>query len=477
MLEVISRDTYSDETRGRSRREKADDREDGHENKGFLSRRGRSSSRSRENGKKGVLKEIRRSVSRSVSRVRSKIREKTSQRHGDETQEASNRYKLPKLPLPGKGKIKSGNENKLPPKVEKPKDDPEEEFRKIMRERGLLVESEVRTDSEKGTDFCNEASLNQIKSVDSVEILKKNSNKQEEVDRYGLNSLTESEIKSLDEGNTNLHVACLLHHPSKTIFQHLKRDNNLAKIKNRANETPLHYAAMDRKGANQDVVDLLLKIYPEAVKLPNIQKSLPVHLACMAGAPSSYIIENFLKIYPGAVMVQSDFPLMFDESMVVEQPNQSFDESTDGTVFAPYDFNDHNITAVQTIASLFACAAPNQAAIELREERYRKKEQFQQKLNRYKVSEDPMIETGFSPLHLAVLNNASSAIIEKLIKADRLCLHLKTSQGRTALDCAQYIVKQHWLYGSETDNVTQNIFATIDLLETEVRKEKERFIH
>lgn len=53
------------------------------------------------------------------------------------------------------------------------------------------------------------------------------------------------------------------------------------------------------------------------------------------------------------------------------------------------------------------------------------------------IDEDDGIETDLTPLHLAVLNNASPDAIGSLLNANSFCLNLRTSKGRTAMDIAK----------------------------------------
>merc|ERR1719223_1384620 len=82
----------------------------------------------------------------------------------------------------------------------------------------------------------------------------------------------------------------------------------------------------------------------------------------------------------------------------------------------------------------------------------------------------PKIETGFSALHLAVMNGADPEIIELLIDTNPRCVHIKTTRGRTALDCGQYIVRHHWLYGTDDEKAVLNTFAAIEILEEAAKK-------
>lgn len=288
-----------------------------------------------------------------------------------------------------------------------------------------------------------------------------------------IDTLSDHQVMRLDDKNTVMHAACLLHHSSEDIIDRLGEDPSLAFELNGADELPLHYAAMDKKGVNHDVLKKLLRINPEGVKQRNIQNSLPVHLACMAGAPSQYALKTFLKMYPKSVMIQSDFPLLFERDMLEpmdrDKGNSPDDDDSDSDIIA---YKPHQITKTSGIASFFACAAPSQAELELAYEAEKRKEEVNAKYpanNNYE--EGPQIETGFTPLHLAVMNSAKPAAIQILVETNPKCVHLKSSKGRTALDCAQYIIRQHWLYGSDDEGTVENTFAAIEILENIGRNE------
>jgi hypothetical protein len=411
--------------RVRSRSRAGDDRDDG-EKGGFLRGRSRSSSRQRSTQKKGgVMKTIR----RSLSRVRQGKKESKEERDYRSNPGKANDGHLPPM-APGSNR---------PPRQETKKEDLDE-VERILAERGLLAEH------------------------DDLDIPEPKM-KEEESTGGGLDSLKDNDVMKLDAKNTTMHAACLLHHSSDTIIERLENEPDLARFINNANESPLHYAAMDKQGVDKDVFKKLITLYPEAVKQPNVQNSLPIHLACMVGAPSTYVIKTFLKMYPKAVMMQTDFPLMFEDDMMDKSNSnddssvKSEDSSLFDEEFAPY--TPKQTTAASGIASMFACAAPHQAAIEMAENARAKRREGRS----IKTETGPKTETGFSALHLAVMNRADSTTIESLLNVNPNCLHLKTSRGRTALDCAQYIVRQHWLYGSDDEESVQNTFGAIEVME------------
>lgn len=225
---------------------------------------------------------------------------------------------------------------------------------------------------------------------------------------------------------------------------------------------------MDKKGVNHDVLKKLLRTNPEGVKQRNVQNSLPVHLACMVGAPSQYSLKTLLKMYPKSTMIQSDFPLLFEKDMNETIDDDDSIDSDDDDEFVTY--KPATNTKPSGIASFFACAAPSQAELELFQESERRKQQ--NKVDEEEVDDAPQIETGFSPLHLAVINSAGPSAIQTLVDTNPNCIHLKSSQGRTALNCAQYIVKQHWLYGTDDEGAVQNTFTAIEILEEAEKNER-----
>ncbi len=276
-----------------------------------------------------------------------------------------------------------------------------------------------------------------------------------------IDNLKDHDVMQLDEKNTVIHVACLIHHKTRDILDRLEEDPSLAFQLNNAEELPLHYAAMDKKGVNHEVLKKLLTVNPEAVKQRNVQNSLPIHLACMVGAPSKTALKTFLKMYPKSAMIQSEFPLLFERDMI-ESVDESPSYDSDDDDFVAY--SPRQVTKTSGLASYFACTSPNQAELELMEEAAKRRKE-EANIDEEEIDDGPQIETGFSPLHLAVMNSAHPSIIELLVKISPKCIHLKTSKGRTALACAQYIVRQHWLYGTDDEGVVQNTFAAIEILE------------
>lgn len=279
-----------------------------------------------------------------------------------------------------------------------------------------------------------------------------------------IDTLKTHDVMQLDESNTVMHAACLLHHNEEDILERLEEDPSLAFEVNRVKELPLHYAAMDKQGVSSNVFKKLLEINPDGVKNANVQESLPIHLACMVGAPSLGVIKTFLKMYPKSVMMKSEFPLLFEKDMLAhtQDGGDSYDSDDDSDILA---YKQQQPVPQSGIARFFACGAPTQAELEFISESQARKHDLEKN-----YSEDsfdgPDIETGFTPLHLAVMNNAHPLVVEAIIKTDPECLNVKTNKGRTPMDCANYLVNQHILYGDDNDDgPIKNTFAAVELME------------
>ena len=220
--------------------------------------------------------------------------------------------------------------------------------------------------------------------------------------------------------NTNdsaLHIACHQHYTDDLITDILlKEDPNLVFWENAQKELPLHSAMRDikeigdtgQKGVSEKVLDKLLYLNEDAVRHLNFQDCLPIHIACQCGSVNEPAIKRLLKIYPESVMVQSKIALPFDETMKVEDSDEPSHAVEESTYFGLFQYLLH---------------------------------QFQNPIgicgNKEEDNSDPM-ETNFSPLHLAILNNASPNIVDHILAlGNAYCLNLKTSTGRTAMDIAK----------------------------------------
>lgn len=278
-----------------------------------------------------------------------------------------------------------------------------------------------------------------------------------------IDELRGHDVMQLERKNTVIHVACLLHYNADEIIQRLTSEPSIAFERNEANELPLHYAAMDKKGVENEVLKCLLNTNPKGVKQPNIQNSLPIHLACMVGVPSLTALKTLLKLYPKSVLIQSDFPLLFQKDMMVlEDENSNSEEDDDDMIENEVEYVAEPLNQSNGFVSMLENMLPIQA--DLRVVQKKKKVQVDTTEENL-IDEGPLVETGFSPLHLAILNNAHPTAVKMIVRTDPSCIRLKTSLGRTARHCADYIIKQHWLYGADDEASVENTLQSIEILE------------
>lgn len=281
-----------------------------------------------------------------------------------------------------------------------------------------------------------------------------------------IDELKGHDVMQLDSKNTVVHVACLLHYNAAEIIKRIESEPSIAFERNDANELPLHYAAMDKKGVDNEVLKCLLNVNPKGVKQPNIQNSLPIHLACMIGVPSKTALKTFLKLYPKSVLVQSEFPLLFQKDMMVSDDENlnGYDDDEEEEEYSDDDVENvtESLNRSTGIVSMLENMLPLHSDLEVVQS---VKKRVKQNKEKNLCDEGPQVETGFSPLHLAILNNAHHTAVQMIVTTDPSCIRLKTSMGRTAQHCADYIVKQHWLYGADDEASVENTLKSIEILE------------
>ena len=232
-----------------------------------------------------------------------------------------------------------------------------------------------------------------------------------------------AEFTSIDPNNTPLHIACLTHYPSRFILDHLlKSDVDMAvATENSSGELPIHYAVMDKKGVDPLVFEALIERFPESVEHTNIDDSLPIHVACQVGAPSLYTVKKLLEINPEFVMVQNDLQVELDDGTPEEEDN--------GGIFS-------NIGAM-------LCT-----------------DWFQKDATHL-----VRFETGWTPLHLAVVNGAPPEVIETIIEANVDCMNVMTNKNRTPLECANGVIINAVLHDVPMYKV-QNTFNAIEVMQS-----------
>lgn len=229
-----------------------------------------------------------------------------------------------------------------------------------------------------------------------------------------------AEFPTTDPNNTPLHIACLTHYSERFIMEHLlKEDSNDVETENSDCELPLHYAVKDKQGVHHDVLETLIKLYPGSVRHPNIDGSLPVHVACQAGVPSIYAFKRLVELYPDSLLYESDICIPIDD----EEP--------------------------ETDAGCIRLAISELFFMEWNKEGESK----------------PKFESGWSPLHLAAIHGAPPFVIEHILEANRDCRALTTSENRTAIECAKWIVVNS-LLSDISVKAFQNTFAAIEIMQS-----------
>jgi ankyrin repeat protein len=226
-----------------------------------------------------------------------------------------------------------------------------------------------------------------------------------------------AEFTSLDPNNTPLHIACLTHYPKRFILDVLLKGDHLEGIftENSSGELPIHYAVMDTRGVDTDVLEALIEKFPESVEHRNIDKSLPIHVACQVGAPSLYSIERLLEINPDFSIAQNDLRVpLNDEEM----------EDSSGWCGA---------------LCLDWFATDNEKYVRF--------------------------ETGWTPLHLAAVNGAPPEVIEAIVDANPECMNVRTNKKRTAVECAKNVIIKALLNDVELHKV-ENTFNAIEVMQS-----------
>lgn len=209
-----------------------------------------------------------------------------------------------------------------------------------------------------------------------------------------------------DPHSTPLHSSLIMHDPSYEILSLLRTNPEYAFVANKAGDLPLHYAAMDKQGINVDVLNELVSLNPKACSQYNSDRSLPLHLHCMIGAPSLEFIKKMLEIHPSSAVVQSELAVVWKE--VNQKP--SFSDPASSQFCQIFDWTE----TLKFLTGISLISGKNKNSIK--------------------------VEVGWSPLHLAVYNGAPIEVIEEIVRVAPQCVHLRTSQNRTALDCGNAIL-------------------------------------
>jgi len=278
--------------------------------------------------------------------------------------------------------------------------------------------------------------------------------------------ITKEKLMEIDDRNSPLHCACFLHlpHHKAEIIRALKCDPDLAKVSNGNGELPLHYACLDKKGVDDRVLDALLGAYPIASTCLNNDRSLPLHLHCMVGAPSLYAVKSLLYANPSAASLQSEFALPSasgvpnntacgDDSHNLDDDGSFARTGCSGGLHNIHpacgskadlvDFIDNSRTAFALLythkstkcANDFQCSdhdiPPSYGQL-----------RFDSKCTPL-PPQTTGIEQGWSPLHFAALSGANLEVLKVLVEYAPHMVSVKTSCGRTPIDCATSAVQNN----------------------------------
>ena len=239
--------------------------------------------------------------------------------------------------------------------------------------------------------------------------------------------------------DTSLHVACHKHYSDDLIIDVLLKRNKDSVRKENANmDLPLHSAMKDihnrandssQKGVSQRTLETLISLHPNGVQHMNKQICLPIHIACENGALNDYAVRRLLKAYPESVMMHSKISTYFvqpknkNETKVIEEPEDRITNSY-------FDCGDSLSSFLSPVGlHLIPLLDHNKSIVTAQNDKSDNEKDVD--------SDTDCYETDLSPLHLAILNNASPNIVDYLLNSNPYCLHLKTSKGRTALDIAK----------------------------------------
>jgi len=234
----------------------------------------------------------------------------------------------------------------------------------------------------------------------------------------------------IDPDNTPLHNSLLKQSScanplnTKKILRLISDHPEYTDIPNSTGELPLHYACFTN--SSFEIIVSLIEMYPDAVRKCNSERMLPLHFACLVGAPCLKTIQLLLRQYTKGIFIQSELTVNYhalntksakskkrnvqEEDLIDEWPQSSDDLGEDGCCILENIFN-----------NVLACGD----------------------VRNFNYDDNDSIlkaEVGWTPLHLAVVNEARVEVIDELLKAGHGSVDLQTSQGRSALDCAILIV-------------------------------------
>ena len=124
-----------------------------------------------------------------------------------------------------------------------------------------------------------------------------------------------------DRGNLPLHAACSFQPTTEVIEMLIRSYPEGPRVANNIGNLPLHQAAMWQ--ASVEVLDILLEAFPEGSAVRNQYGSLPLHMASSNQAKME-TIRRLMEVYPEAVHLQNDDGMTpLDLVLADESPNEA----------------------------------------------------------------------------------------------------------------------------------------------------------
>jgi hypothetical protein len=297
-----------------------------------------------------------------------------------------------------------------------------------------------------------------------------NQNDEEKV----IQEITADYLRKRDSKNTDLHIICFIERNPSKVMKVINMCKSMASIANSYNEYPLHYACMNpiwaklkeraadlshknrkkmtereqkvvykRKMRHElwgKVMRALIEAYPAAAREENMERCVPLHLYCLMGAPCEEAVQAMVEEFPGGACLQSELAVPF---------NTSGRKSND-----PSLPKKSRLLQIETPRNATTISSDNPSATK----RglvvfYLKRDSFLQsssssgkqppsrglhRIEKGKVvpPQSKDIEVGWTPLHIAAANVSNVDSLRCIIRVAPTGWHIKTSQGRSPLDCA-----------------------------------------
>ena len=277
---------------------------------------------------------------------------------------------------------------------------------------------------------------NRVSNLSKMDSFRTNGSVNEEMSRLAC------EFPVSDPKDTALHVACAKNYTTYLIVQLLNSKPKLAAEVNAAGELAIHLA-MRNKCTDVALVEKLIECNPDAATTGNNDNSFPIHAACEVGVPSEDAVKVLIDRFPSTLLAQNDLILPYD-GPIMEPVTEVDSEKSAGN-----KNNDERSSGLDSVLTFLGLRVVD---IE---------ENAEAHVEPHMLPKIIPEERSWSPLHLAVLTGAPSEVIEHMMQVDDKCIELKTSQGRTALECGKYVLKQNEVEGVTahtllTDETTQD---------------------